>query len=366
MDTEALVVDRHPSPQLRLRRTLLHPDLLESLAAILVALLVGAVLIEIFGKDALAAYAALLDGAAGNLNSVAETLLKAIPLTLAGIGVSVAFRASVFNVGAEGQLYIGAMTAAWVGLLLGDQPWFVVLPAMMVAAMLAGALWAGIAGALKTALGASELINTIMFNYVAIFFVGYLLHGPLQDPTSPLGQTARLAEAARLPRILPGTRLHAGMFIALIVVVIVYVLLWRTVWGFQIRAAGHNPEAAHSAGINTTWVILSSLMLSGALAGLAGFAEVAGVQRRMIENISPGYGYTAIVVALLGRTNPPAVFIAAVLFAGLQVGASTMESAVGVPSAIATIIQYLIVLLIMGRGTFSLLYNWLNRLRGKG
>jgi simple sugar transport system permease protein len=361
LNTKALTDASPTASRSLLRRTLLHPDLLQSLAAILIALLVGAGLITIFGKDALAAYRALLDGAAGNLNSLAETLLKAIPLTLAGIGVSVAFRAGVFNVGAEGQLYIGAMTSAWVGLLLGDQPWYVVLPTMMIAAMLAGALWAGIAGILKTTLGASELINTIMLNYIAIFFVGYLLHGPLQEPNSPLGQTARLGEAARLPRILEGTRLHAGIIIAIIAVVIVYVLLWRTVWGFQIRASGHNPEAAQSAGISAKWVILSSLLVSGALAGLAGFTEVAGIQRRMIENISPGYGYTAIVVALLGRTNPPAVFIAAILFAGLQVGASTMESAIGVPSAIATIIQYLIVLLIIGRGTFKLLYNWRHR-----
>ncbi len=340
-----------------LPRAILHPQLLETLLAIIVALLVGAGLIALLGKSPMAAYAALLDGATGNLNSLAETLLKAVPLTLAGVGVTIAFRANVFNVGAEGQLYLGAMASAWVGLLLGDQPWYIVIPAMMVAAMIAGALWAGVAGILKVKLGASELINTIMLNYVAIFFVGYLLHGPLQDPNSPLGQTARLAEAARLPRILTGTRLHAGIFIALAVVIIAYILLWHTVWGFRIRAAGVNPEAARSAGINATWVILSSLLLSGALAGLAGFTEVAGVQRRMIENISPGYGYTAIVVALLGRTNPPAVFIAAILFAGLQVGASTMESAVGVPSSIATIIQYLIVLLIMGRGTWALIQS---------
>lgn len=350
------------SPPL-LRRTLLHPDLLSSGLAIVAALLVGAALIALLGDDPLAAYRALLDGAVGNTNSLAETVLKAIPLTLAGVGVSIAFRANVFNVGAEGQLFMGGMAAAWVGLQLGDQPAYVVIPAMMLAAMFAGALWAGVAGLLKVLLGASELINTIMLNYVAIFFIGYLLHGPLQDPNSPLGQTARLAEAARLPRILEGTRLHGGLFIAIIVVIIAYVLLWHTVWGFRIRAAGHNPEAARSAGINTTWVILSSLLLSGALAGLAGFSEVAGVQRRMIENLSPGYGYTAIVVALLGRTNPPAVFVAALLFAGLQVGASTMESAVGVPSSIATIIQYLIVLLIMGRGTFTLVRDWLRERR---
>ena len=271
--------------QTRLRRTILHPDLVQSAVAVLIALLIGALLIELLNKDALAAYRALLEGAVGNLNSIAETLLKAIPLTLAGVGVTIAFRANVFNVGAEGQLYWGAMVAAWIGLLVVDQPWYITLPTMMLGAMLAGALWAGMAGILKTALGASELINTIMLNYIGIFFIGYLLHGPLQDPNSPLGQTARLAESARLPRILEGTRLHGGLFIALAVVIIASILLWRTVWGFKIRAAGHNAEAARAAGINTSWVILSSLLLSGAFAGLAGFTEVAGVQRRMIENI---------------------------------------------------------------------------------
>ena len=361
MTDQTIAAPPQPIVPTWLRRTILHPQLLESLIAIAVALLVGAGLIALLGKSPLAAYSALLDGAAGNLNSLSETLLKAIPLALAGVGVSIAFRANVFNVGAEGQLYLGAMAAAWVGLLLGDQPWTIVIPAMMIVAMIAGALWAGIAGVLRVRTGASEMINTIMLNYVAVFFVGYLLHGPLQDPDSPLGQTARLAEAARLPRLFTGLRLHGGIFIALAVVVIAYVLLWHTVWGFRIRSAGVNPEAARSAGVNTTWVILSSLMLSGALAGLAGFCEVAGVQRRMIENVSPGYGYTAIVVALLGRTNPPAVLISAILFAGLQVGASTMESGVGVPSSIATIIQYLIVLLIMGRGTWSLLQTLLHR-----
>lgn len=335
--------------------------LVESIGAAALALLVGALLIALLNKDPVAAYRAMLDGAFGNLNSLAETLLRSIPLTIAGVGVTMAFRANVFNVGAEGQLFMGGTAAAWVGLLLAEQPAPVVIPAMMCAAMLAGALWAGVAGMLKVVFGASELINTIMLNYIAIFFVGYLLHGPIQDPLSPLGQTARLAEPARLARILEGTRLHSGIFIALAVVVVGYFLLWHTVWGFKIRAAGHNPEAARNAGINTTFVILSALMLSGALAGLAGFTEVAGVQRRMIENLSPGYGYTAIVVALLGRTNPPAVLVAAVLFAALQVGASTMESAAGVPSSIATIIQYLVVLLIMARGSLQLARRYLAR-----
>ena len=228
--------------------------------------------------------------------------------------------------------------------------------------MLAGALWAGVAGFLKIALHANEFINTIMMNYIAIFFVSYLLNGPLKDPEFPMAQTAAIPVQAKLFRLIPGTRLHAGFIIAVIVVALAYFLLWHTTWGFQLRVTGKNLLAARSAGINVKWVILSSLMASGALAGLAGYAEVAGVQLRMIENLSPGYGYTAIVVALLGDTNPPGVLAAAILFAALSVGASTMESAVGVPSSIVTIIQYLIVLLIMGRGVFNFIrQHWLRR-----
>jgi simple sugar transport system permease protein len=216
-------------------------------------------------------------------------------------------------------------------------------------------LWAGIAAFLKVRFQSSELINTIMLNYIAIFLVSYLLHGPLQEPGSPLGQTARLSPSATLPVILPATRLHAGLLLAIVVAVVAYVLLWRTTWGFRIRVVGKNLMAARNAGINVTWCIVSAFLLSGALAGLAGFTEVAGVQRRMIENLSPGYGYTAIVVALLGQLNPIAVLLSAILFAALQVGASTMESAVGVPSSVVTIVQYLIVIFIIGRGAFDLL-----------
>lgn len=344
---------------------ILESDLMTTLLAIILALLVGAILIAFLGGNPIEAYGALLDGAIGSKNSFAETLVKAIPLALAGVGVSIAFRASVFNVGAEGQLYLGAIMATWVGLLGSNLPRLVIIPLMIISGMAAGAVWASIAGILKVWLKSSELINTIMMNYIAIFFVNYLVHGPLQEPGSPLGQTSPLPLQARLLRILPGTRLHAGIIIVVIVVIIAYIMLWRTTWGFQIRVTGLNPDAARSAGIKVNWATLSSLMLSGALAGIAGFSEAAGVHFRMIENISPGYGYTAIVVALLGRTNPPAVLAAAVLFAALQVGASTMESAVGVPSSIATIIQYLIVLLIMGRGIFVLLRNKYSQIRMK-
>jgi simple sugar transport system permease protein len=255
---------------------------------------------------------------------------------------------------------MGAIGAAFISLQFSNLPGILLIGLMILAAMLAGSLWGGIAAFLKVWFNASELINTIMLNYIAIFFSGYLLHGPLQDPGSPLGQTSPVPGQAYLGILLPGTRLHAGLLVALAAALIAAGLLWRTTWGFRLRLVGKNPEAARNAGTSVAWVLVSALMVSGALAGLAGFSEVAGVQHRMIENISPGYGYTAIVVALLGQTNPLGVLAAAVLFAALQVGASTMESAVHVPSSVVTIIQYLVVILIIGRGAFDWLRQRMN------
>ncbi len=342
-------------------------ELSSSVAAFVLALAVGAVIIALMGVSPLRAYAALLNGAVGNRNSLAETLLRAVPLGLAGLGVTVAFRAGAFNVGAEGQLYVGAMASTWVGLSFAHLPAPLLLVLMGAAGMAAGGLWAGIAGALKAWVNASEMINTIMLNYVAIFLVGWLVHGPLQDPGSPLGQTARLPRAAYLPILLPATRLHVGLILTVVVGILLSVLLRRTTWGFRIRVVGRSPLVAQASGIKVNAVLVSALVASGMLAGLAGFCEAAGVQHRMIENISPGYGYTAIVVALLGQTSPIGVLVAAILFAALQIGASTMESAVGVPSSVITVIQYLVVLLLIGRGAVDLVRTRIRtRARVKG
>ncbi|MCC6168010.1 MAG: ABC transporter permease [Caldilineaceae bacterium] len=345
--------DTPPEPRAARRRR--RSPFIPHIAAVLLALGIGALLMLAIGVNPIEAYAALLDGAFGNRNSMAETLLRTIPLALAGIGVALAFQAGLFNIGAEGQIFLGGVAAAWVGLQLAELPAPLLLAAMMLAAMVAGGLWAGIAALLKLWRNANEFINTIMLNYIAVFLVGWLLHGPLQEPGSPLGQTARLADAAVLPTILSRTRLHAGFFLALAAAALVHFLLWHTTWGFRLRVAGKNRMAARNAGMPIAALLFSSFWVSGMLAGLAGFTEVAGVQERMIENLSPGYGYTAIVVALLGQLNPAAVLAAAVLFAALQVGAGVMESAVGVPSSIVTVVQYLIVIFVIGRGGFELL-----------
>ena len=329
--------------------------ILSSIVAVALALVCGAVLIAGWGVNPLTAYAALLNGAFGNWNSLAETLLRAIPLIFTGLAVALAFRGGSFNVGAEGQLFLGGTAAAWVGLTLTGLPAPVLILLMMLAAIVAAALWSLLAGVLKLRFGASELITTIMLNYVAIELVSYLLHGPLQEAARYLPQTERLPSLANLPALIPHTRLNIGFLVAVVVVLLAQFALWRTIWGFRLRVTGLNARAALNAGIGVTGMTVWAFLVSGGLAGLAGYMEVVGVQHRMIENLSPGYGYTGIIVALLGQTSPLGVLAAAILFAALQVGATTMETAAGVPSTLTTIIQGLVVLFVIGRGALDLL-----------
>ncbi|NSZ20023.1 ABC transporter permease [Agrobacterium vitis] len=334
---------------------------LPAAAAFLLALVAGAGLILLWGGNPVVAYSALAAGAFGSWNSLAETLLRSIPLTFTGLAVAVAFRGGAFNVGAEGQLYVGATAAAACALWLPSLPGYLILPLMMAGSMVAGAAWAGLAGVLKLRFAASELITTIMLTYVGIYLVSYLLHGPLQEAAGYLPQTERLPAAARFASLIAGTRLHMGLLVTLGAAVVMQFLIWKTVWGFRLRVTGLNTRAALAAGMAVGGLSMSAFMVSGALGGLAGFMEVVGVQHRMIETLSPGYGYTGIIVALLGRTSPLGVVIAAVLFAALQVGATTMEAAAGVPATLTVIIQALVVLFLIGRPGIDQLIHILRR-----
>lgn len=275
------------------------------------------------------------------------TLVRAIPLIVIGVGVSLAFRAGVFNIGGEGQLALGAIAASIVGLLLPSVGVVSVLAAL-VAAMVAGGAWAAIAAVLRHRFGVLEVISTLMLNFVAANLVSYLVRGPLQEPTGIYPQSELVIEAARLPRLWVGTRLHLGIAIAIVVAIVAWLFLTRTAAGFTLRATGASPTAAMVTGrVKVGRVAALALVASGALAGLAGGMEVAGVTYALYENISPGYGFSAIAVAMLARLHPLRVIAAALMFAILETGALGMQRDAGVPAVVASALEAVAILLVI-------------------
>ena len=342
-----------PAPELawlpwhRARLTLISLGI--PLAALVAAFGIGALLLVIAGASPIAGYQALFRGAFGTRNAVIETFVKTTPILLVALGVAVAFRCSTWNIGAEGQLQLGAIGAAVVGMALHDVPTVIALPVMIVTGFLAGGLYAAIAGILKAKWEVNEVITTIMMNFVGLLFTSYLVFGPLRDPAAA-GQpmSPAIATTAQLPRLLARGRLHAGVILALVAAVLVYVLLWKTTLGYQIRAVGFNPRAARHAGINVSRSIFLAMTISGGLAGLAGMSEVAGIQYRLIEGFSAGFGSAGTVVALLGNLHPIAIVPAALLFGALLNGADAMARTVQVSTSIVTVIQGLMVLFVLG------------------
>lgn len=320
-----------------------------SLAVLSLSLAVLAGVLDLAGYDAERALVALWRGSFGSLNAFASaTLVRATPLMLAALGVALAFRAGIWNIGAEGQLLAGAMAATTVSVLLAEAPRIVLLPMVLVAGVLAGTLWASIAELLRRRRGVLEVISTIMLNFVALHLVGVLVHGPLQEPLGIYPQSAPLAAAARLPRLIPGTRLHAGFALALLIAPLLWWWLRATAAGFRLRAVGANADAARIAGrIDAARVAGIAFLAGGGLAGLAGAVEVSGVTFALYESLSPGYGYTAIVVALLGRLDPLAIVLSAILFGALESGALAMQRDAGIPSVVVTAIESILVLTLL-------------------
>ena len=317
-------------------------------AAFVVLLLIAGIpaLLIVLGFDVAPAISALLSGSFGSVFAFTSgTLVRATPVILTGLSVAIAFRAGVFNIGAEGQFLAGATAATAVSLMPGlaqshASPWIA-----LVVGALAGGIWAGIATVLRVRFRVLEVISTILLNFVALYVVGYLVRGPLQEPLHIYPQSSTIAIAVRLPRIVASARLHAGFVLALAVAAVAWWVLRFTAAGFRLRAVGANPNAARVAGeidvVRTTTV---AFLASGALAGLAGAIEITGVTFALYENISPGYGYTGIAVALLARLDPLGVIASGVLFGALEAGASAMQRDAGVPSVVVSIIQALIVL----------------------
>lgn len=282
---------------------------------------------------------------------IGDALVRATPLILAGLAVAIAFRAGVLNIGAEGQLLAGAAASAAVGVKAGALG-IAVIPLALLAGVAAGAIWAGIAAELKKRFHVLEIISTIMLNFIAIHLVSYLVRGPLQEPTRIYPQTESLPLTAQLPLIAPGTRLHLGFLISIAIACVLAWMIRYTAAGFRIRAVGYSRTAAASAGmIDVGRTSYRVFLLSGALAGLAGAVEVSGVTFALYENISPGYGYTAIAVALIARLNPLGVIVSGIFFGILETGASALQRDFGIPSSTALVTEALLILLVIGIGS---------------
>lgn len=320
--------------------------LLRPLATVAVALGTAGLLLALLGHPPEAALRALLRGAFGDAAAWTATLHKAAPLLLTGLAVAVSFRSGVWNIGAEGQLLAGALlaTAVATGPAAGA-PAIVLLPSVLAAGAAGGALFGAAAGALRAWRGVSEVISTILLNFIALHLVAFAVQGPLQEAAASYPQSAALPEAARVPSL---GRVHAGVPLALGLAVATWLLVFRTAFGFRLRAVGLSPEASRFAGISPERYGVAVLVLAGGLAGLAGALEVSGVTLRLYERLSPGYGYTAIAVALLARLHPLAVVPSALFFGALEAGAGSMQRAAGVPSVVTEIVQALVILVSIG------------------
>lgn len=337
-------------------------DLLLPLLATLAALGVGAIMLQLLGANPVSAYSALLDGAFGSKNALADTIVRATPLLLVALGICIAFRAGVINIGGEGQLVMGAILATLVGLAFPEAPGIVIIPVAMVAGFIGGAIWGGIPGVLKAYYNVNEILSTIMLNIIAVQGMNYLLRGPMIDPVqleaaSRIPQTARLAQVFDLPRLVP-TRLHLGALLAVLLAIVVYIFLWRTTAGYRIRAVGLNPDASRYAGINVKRNIVLALLLSGAFAGLAGAVQVYGVHHRMftdgsLAGFTGSAGFNGIVVALFGKLNPLGAIPAAFIFGALIVGANSLQRAMQVPAALITALNGLVVVFVVSSDYFS-------------
>jgi general nucleoside transport system permease protein len=328
-------------------------NVLTPIAAILVALGVSGLILLAAGYDPITSYAAMWQGAFSDLRTFTEVLIKATPLILIGSGLAVAFRCSIWNIGAEGQFYAGATAATAVGIYLGGLPAWLLVPLVLVAAAASGALWGMLAGWLKVRFGASEIVTTIMLNYIAIFITGYLVTGPMIEVVGKYPWTPKIAAAAMLPRFLPPTRLHIGFILALVVALALYVLLFKTTAGYGIRTVGINSDAARYAGMNVSRNVMLAMGISGGTAGLAGGVELAGIAFRLYQQISPGFGYDGIAVALLANNNPLGVIFSGILFGALRSGSEMMQITAKIPSVLVFAIQGLIILAVVAFGVYQ-------------
>ncbi len=330
---------------------------IQSIADIMViaviTIVIGTLMIVACGADPLEAYQLFFKGIFGAKQSFLEVFVKACPLILTGLGCAVAYQTGFFTIGAEGQFYIGAMAATAVVLNIQESvPGAVCILAAIFTGFIAGGLWALIAAVFKAKFNISEIIVTIMMNYIAINFLGYAVRGFLMDPEGHVPQSAKIAETVQLKSIISGSRFHAGIVIAILLVILVWFLMEKTTIGYELKAVGFNRRASTCNGISVMKNIILSAGLSGGLAGIAGVIELLAIQKRLLEGFSASCGYTAVLVALIAFNNPIGVFFVAILYAAMQVGVGSMQRKLGVPSAIVDILIGVIVVLILARQIF--------------
>lgn len=332
-------------PRQNLSKSLLIAvPILSSIAALLLA----AIPISFAGANVLQAYQEMFIGVFGSVFSISEMLTRATPLIFTGLAAALAFRARLWNIGAEGQLYLGALLSVVVGTGYFDLPPLLLMPMIILCGAMAGAAGMAVPTLLKVRFGADEVVTTLLLNFVILIFIQMMLEGALKDPMG-LGwpQSSPIVEEAMLPQLLPRMRVHSGLIIAVFCAVIVHFMLSRTVWGFRVRAVGENSVAAGYAGIPVNRSLFMVAIFSGALAGLAGVSEVAGLKGYLTADLSPGFGYTGIVVAMLAGLSPLGVVLAALFIASVFVGADSMSRAMGVSSYLADLVVALSLLSVL-------------------
>jgi simple sugar transport system permease protein len=337
--------------------------------SVAIAVLVGSLVILASGKDPVAAFSAMFFGAFGGARQIGETLLRATPLVFTGLAVAYGFRSGLFNIGAEGQLFLGGLAAAFMGVALGGLSWMLSVPLILLSAMIAGAAWAFIPALMKAKLGAHEVITTMMFTYIGRYLVSWIVTGPFKAEGA-IPQSPMIPASSQLPRIsdvftfIQPNRAHFGILIGVVAAIVVWWILKYTVLGYEARAVGFNPTAAETGGISVAATTIKSLCISGALAGLAGATEVMGVHYRLFDQFSSGFGFTGIAVALLAKNNPLGVVAAAILFGSLSAGAGTMQLEAGVSQKVISIIQGTIIFLVGAETIVSWAVSRVRRARG--
>ena len=328
-----------------------------TLASIALALVLCGTVLLISGENPLTVYRTMLSGSLGDRYALSETLVKMTPLLLAGLAVSVAFRMQLWNIGAEGQIYIGAVAASGVPLfLLEDARGIVMIPAMMIAGMIGGGLWGAVPGVLRAVFGANETITTLMLNYVAILFTQYLVYGPWKDPQAfGFPGTETFPQSAWLPNY-ETYRVHLGIVFGLVAAFVLLFVLRRTRFGYELTVIGDNPRAARYAGMHIGRMTVIVMTISGALAGLAGMSEVSGVGHQLERTVSAGYGYTAIIVAWLARLHPIGIILVSFLMSAILVGSDTLQTSIGLPGSVGPMLQGALLFFLLG-GDFLTRYR---------